>query len=70
MNAAFKAYRDQLGQVIAQALEQPTYAQRWAQVETKMAAWSQRVTEHVQDLQWLRYTDQELEHFKEMDLER
>jgi hypothetical protein len=70
-NAAFHAYSAHLAHVVTQATEQgKTYEERWAMVEAKMTAWSQRITEHVQDLTWLRYTSQELEQFHAIDHDR
>jgi methionyl-tRNA formyltransferase len=69
--AAFHAYRAHLAQVVTQATAHGhTTEERWAMVEAKMTAWSQRITEHVQDLQWHRYTSQALNQVHAIDPHR
>jgi hypothetical protein len=70
-DVAFRVYREYLAHVVTQATEQgKTSEERRAMVEAKMTAWSQRITEHVQDLKWLRSTSQELAQFHAIDRDR
>jgi hypothetical protein len=70
-NAAFHVYREHLAHVVTQALAQgTTYEERKAIVDAKMQAWSQRITDHVYDLQWHLHQTQELEHVAAVDRNR
>src|SRR4029077_20868583 len=70
-NAAFHVYREHLAHVVTQALAQgTTYEERKAIVDAKMQAWSQRITDHVYDLQWHLHQTQELEHVAAVDRSR